>query len=230
MTLPAEPVCARRRPGAAGAGGREPAQQRRQVHATPGGRIAARCRRSGDRAVRCGCATRGIGIPPRCCRASSTCSRRSNRTLGALAGRPRHRPDARRARWSSCTAAPSRRAAHGPGQGSEFIVRLPAASGRRRRRCRGATRARRAAAGGRAASWSSTTTSTRPTPRDAAAPRGQRGPHGARRRSKPSRSAATHPARRRAARHRPAGAERLRGGRRMRARAPGARDIAARRR
>ena len=46
-----------------------------------------------------------------------------------IAGRTGHRPDARQAAWSRCTAAASRRDSDGPGQGSEFVVRLPLVAG-----------------------------------------------------------------------------------------------------
>ena len=52
----------------------------------------------------------------------------ADRSLDRSRGRPGHRPDAGQAAWSRCTAARSRPAATGPGQGSEFVVRLPVAA------------------------------------------------------------------------------------------------------
>ena len=66
------------------------------------------------------------------------------------------------AAWSSCTAGTVAAASDGPGQGSEFIVRLPASSRRTRRVRRRRVPGRRAKPGTRAAAAcsSSTTTST----------------------------------------------------------------------
>ena len=60
--------------------------------------------------------------------ACSRCSRRWRAPV-ALARRAGHRPVAGAGVWSSCTAARSRRAARGLGQGSVFVVALPSLPG-----------------------------------------------------------------------------------------------------
>ena len=201
VTLPAAAGLPGRRPGAAGPGGRQPAEQRRQVHRHGRPHLAdgrARRRRRPSSA----CATPASASPPSSCRASSRCSPRSTASLERSQRRPGHRPDAGEDAWWRCTAARSRRTATGSGRGSEFVVRLPVAgeaprrphaepaAGPRpaarpphpdRRRQRG----RRGVAGDAAAAR---------RPRDAHGPRRPRGARGRR----------AAPARRRAARHRPA--------------------------
>ena len=63
----------RRRPGAAGPGRRQPADQRRQVHRAERSHLADR--RTGRRRWRCcGCGTTASASPRTCCPASSSCS------------------------------------------------------------------------------------------------------------------------------------------------------------
>ena len=79
VDVPSARLHGRRRSGAAGAGGRQPADQRRQVH-RPGGHI--RVQRAAATAARSSCQRprrRASASTPRCCRASSTCSCRSAR-------------------------------------------------------------------------------------------------------------------------------------------------------
>ena len=152
----------RRRPDAAGAGRRQPAQQRRQVHRRR--RAASSWPLSGE-----GDEARGRRARQRhrhrrrtCCRASSTCSRRRERSLDRSAGRPGHRPDAGAAAGRAARRH-GRGAQRRPGRGQR-VRGAPAAADARSAtaRRRAATRVR---AGGRAraaASWWSTTTSTRP--------------------------------------------------------------------
>ena len=72
-----------------------------------------------------GCAMPAWGSIRRCCRGSSRCSARPIAPAAARAA-----GSASACRWSSasskCTAARSRRTATGLGQGSEFVVRIPA--------------------------------------------------------------------------------------------------------
>ena len=200
---------------AAGAGGREPAHQRRQVHR------ARRARSTVTRRARA--ATRscsrvrdtGIGIAPehaaarlRPVRAGAT------QALDRAAGRARPRPDARAQPGRAARRHGRRRTATGRASGSEFIVRLP------RWPRRAAPRGRRAGAAPPAAA---------PARRrrvlvvddnvDAAdaAGRGRCGRWATTSRVAHDGPAALRrwrelPARRRAARHRPAGDGRLRAG------------------
>ena len=88
---------------------------------TPGGRIRISVAREQD-AVVFRVRDDGKEVPPRCPRACDFA--RDRRPIGGRAG---HRAD----RWSasspSCTAAPPPSASEGPGEASEFTVRLPAA-------------------------------------------------------------------------------------------------------
>ena len=199
-------------PIAAGAGRRQPAQQRRQVH-RPTAATSRLTRRAGDGRRRPCVRVRdnGIGIAPgdaaaRC----STCSSQARPPLDRVAGRAGHRPDAGASGWSSCTAAASRRQ-RGPGQGQR--VRRPAARGAERgRRRAGARRPRsRPAARCPRASWSSTTTWTRPRAWPCCCGCRPRGPVGPRRARPPLEAAAASGPSVVLLRHRPAGHGRLRG-------------------
>ena len=86
VSLPEEPVPAGGRRGPAGAGPRQPAEQRRQVHRA-GGPDRAGGRARGGRGVRSGPGHRHRDRPGAAARASSTCSpRRSGRWTGARGG------------------------------------------------------------------------------------------------------------------------------------------------
>ena len=103
-----------RRCRAARAGRRQPADQRREVHRRrrrdPRQRPCRDRRDVGDRGDR----QRARHRPPRCCRASSTCSRRSARKSTARqAGSASASPSSRA--WCRRTAAPSARTATGRG-------------------------------------------------------------------------------------------------------------------
>ena len=88
-----------------GAGTRQPAEQRRQVHRAGRADHRAGAERRAPTVIRC--SDNGIGIPPdSCCRASSRCSCRST-VAGSIAGRARHRADPGAAVWSRCMAARS---------------------------------------------------------------------------------------------------------------------------
>ena len=214
VSLPPEPRLPGRRPGAAGPGVRQPAEQRRQVHRAGRAHPARRAERRGRRGRRSRSRDTGIGHRRRaCCRASSTCSRRRRR-----------RWSARRAGWASACHWSQRLVemhggtveAHsdGAGQGSEFVVRLPLAGGpgRTGRADRAAGRGPQRPATPAAASWSSTTTSTRPRAwRMMLSTHGPRGPHGPRRRRRRCEAGRPVPARPGPAGHRHAAAERLRG-------------------
>ena len=103
--------------------------------------------------------TRARHRAPRCCRASSTCSRRSGRrSTAARAGSDSGSPSSRAS--STRTAAPSRRTATARGAGREFTIRLPldAACDDVRANSGGA---RDAAPPAGAGSWWSTTMRTR---------------------------------------------------------------------
>ena len=156
-------------PPRAGAGGQQPAQQRRQVHAE----------RRPDPASRCGAqamATRWCRWPTTASASrhdmldqSSSCSPRSNarstaRRAASASGCPWC------AGWSSCTAARSTRRATGPTSGSTFTVRLPAADAAAGRSS--ATRRRAPGRDAACACWSSTTTRRRRHAGDAAQERG----------------------------------------------------------
>ena len=130
----------------------------------PGGQIWLTARREGGEVVVVGCATPASASRRTCCPQVFELFAQVDRTLGPVAGRAGHRPDAGAAAWSRCTAARVEAHSDGPGQGSEFVVRLPA--GRRPPARTTAPSEPTAAAGtvaGRAASWSSTTTRTPPT-------------------------------------------------------------------
>ena len=73
---------------------------------------------------RCGCGITARGSPPRCSPASSRCSPRWKPPPTLLAAGSASACRSLRT-WSRCTEGPSRRRAGGPGQGSEFVVRLP---------------------------------------------------------------------------------------------------------
>ena len=117
---------------------RQPARQRRQVHAA-GRRDRRRRSRADDGRERVLRVQRHRRRHPR--RAAAAHLRPvhpGRQPLDRAAGRPGDRPDAGPAAWSSCTAARSRPTATAPGTGSEFMVRLPLAAaapaGRGRRR------------------------------------------------------------------------------------------------
>ena len=159
----------------------------------------------------CGCGTRAWALPPTCCPASSTCSRRRN-------GRSTARRAASASAWRWCKKLVEMHGgsvearSDGPGQGSEFVVRLPALPETTvRAEANSRLHAPRSAATADAASWWWTTTRTR---RESLAmllrlwghevrpgPRRHRGVGGGR----------AFPTGRGAAGHRTAGPERLRG-------------------
>ena len=156
-----EPLIAGRRPGAAGPGLREPAQQRRQVHGRGGADLAdGRARRAGR--VVSGTRHGDRHRRRRCCRASSTCSRRSTAPIAAR----------RAASGIGLTLVRSLVEMHGgsveaksAGLGPGQRVHRPAAARGRRARAERRRRSRphRTALVRRFACWSSTTTATPPT-------------------------------------------------------------------
>ena len=160
---PPEPVRLDGRPDPAGAGPRQPAEQRRQVHRA-GRPDPADGRAGGRRGRSSGCGTPASASPPSMLPRVFDLFAQVDRALGPRAGRAGHRPDPGADGWSRCTAARSRPRSDGPGQGSEFVVRLPvlpsaAAEAGRRRRDEPQAPPRPPAP---RASWSWTTTWTRP--------------------------------------------------------------------
>ena len=151
--------CWSRRLDPAGAGRRQPAQQRRQVH-------------RGRRPHRAGAASAKATWPSIACATTASASRRdaaaglrpvhAGRPLaGPLAGRPGHRPGAGQAGSSSCTAARSRRTARRrAGQRVRGAAAGAAAAAQAAERAAAGDHSRKAL---RAASWWSTTTATPPT-------------------------------------------------------------------
>ena len=141
--LPATPVHLDADRDPAGAGVRQPAQQRRPSTPTAAATISVRAERQGDevRGQRQRQRQRHPGAT--CCPRCSTCSPSSTARWSA-----RRAASASACRWSSawssCTAARSRCTATGPGMRQRVDVRLPAAL-RRRRRPATARRGRRAA-------------------------------------------------------------------------------------
>ena len=121
---------ARRRSDAARAGRREPARQRRASTRRAAARSGSRSSGSGDerRAAR---ARHGAGIAPELAAARLRSVRAGRPSLDALAGRPRHRADARAAPGRAARRA-RRGAQRGLGQGSEFVVGCRALDVRRR--------------------------------------------------------------------------------------------------
>ena len=126
-TLPRRAAAGRRRRRAAGAGVRQPAQQRRQVHRRRAAASGIARARATATAPWSACATTASASPPRCCRASSTCSCRSSAAHDRAAGRAGHRPDAGAQPGRDARRQRRRRTATAPGRGSEFVVRLPLA-------------------------------------------------------------------------------------------------------
>ena len=92
VSLPPRTHLVAGRPRPAGAGGRQPAHQRRQVHRRRRKDLADRPSRKATN-VCCGCGTRAWASPRKCCPASSTCSRRRNGRWTAP-GRVGHRAGA----------------------------------------------------------------------------------------------------------------------------------------
>ena len=132
VTLPPAAGLPRRRPDAAGAGVLEPAQQQRQVHRSGRAHRAHAPTANGHEVV-VSVRDTGIGIP-------AEASARHVRDVlaggpqpGALAGRAGHRPGAGQGPGRDARRTASR-PQRGVGQGSEFVVRLPLASRRGRRR------------------------------------------------------------------------------------------------
>ena len=145
-----------RRPDAAGAGVREPAEQRRQVHRS---RRPHHAHRVGGRERRDGHADRHRdrhrpGRSP----AHLRHVRPGRADRQPRAQRSRHRPRAREAPRSSCTADTIEARSEGAGTGTTFVVRLPIVAAVRREQ----PSADRAARAARAAASSSPKTS--PTP------------------------------------------------------------------
>ncbi len=155
---------ARCRSAAAGAGVREPAQQRREVHRRRAASIALAAARDGDRRRDLGRGHRASASSPETI--AATCSRCSRRSTA--------RSTARRAAsasgWPGEAAGRAARR-HGRsaqrrlGRGSEFIVRLPTSRAERRQHASGAARTggKWRARAAPARSWLPTTTATRPT-------------------------------------------------------------------
>ena len=133
----------RRRSAAAGAGGREPADQRREVHRRAAGaiRIAGACGR--PRAC-LRCSDTGIGI--RACDAAagcSTCSCRSGRRSTGREGGLGLGPGDRASRWSSCMGARRGAQRRAWDRAASSCVFLPAVRRGRRARVEGRRRSRR---------------------------------------------------------------------------------------
>ena len=210
VSLPDEPAMRRRRPGAPGAGVREPAQQRRQVHRRRRQHLAGGAARDGE-AVSIAVRDNGIGIAPDMLpHVFDLFSRRRPDALDRTQGGPRHRPDAG-ATAGRDARRHGRGAQRGTGTGSEFdgpparVAPAPAASATPVRAMPRRSVAQRA-------SWSSTTTTTRPTAwRCSCSLLGRRRARRLRRRGGARRAASAF-ARGRAARHRHARHGRLRGG------------------
>ena len=148
VDLPAGAGAARRRRGPAGPGVRQPADERRQVHRAGPAGSGLTARREGGRGGGAGGRTPGSGSPRTCCPACSTRSPRPTRARQAPAGRAGRRADPGPAAGRVPRRHGGGHGARGPGEGSEFVVRLPAAPARRARRRaagRGGGRAGRAA-------------------------------------------------------------------------------------
>ena len=153
------------RPRPAGAGGREPAHQRGEVHASPEAASPSRAEREDGDGGSSACATTASASPPRCCTGSSSLFVQQPQTLDRAHGGLGLGLAIVRSLVQLHGGTVHVAAATGSARGSEFIVRLPPvdvpaardASMRPRRRqpCRASIRVR--------ACSSSTTIRTRPT-------------------------------------------------------------------
>ena len=162
VVVPDAGLVRRRRPGAAGAGDREPAHQRRQVHRA-GRRDRAHRPRTRQAADRRACQRQRHRHRARAAAADLRSVRAGARAPSiASQGGLGHRADDRAEPRAACTAARCRRTARGSVTGSEFVVRLPLPSPPTGRRAAASTGAAvQPVAQIAVASSSSTTTATR---------------------------------------------------------------------